>query len=535
MRSISGYQQKVGANAIRWRGGAGLLAVLMGGADGCQSIEEVLEQLESTSTGSADDSTSSTGAITPDVAIDRVPHGIGIVRVVVNQAVGIDLVAAGDVIESESRSAPIIANRAAAVFVMYELAADWHPRSIVATLSVEHGGETTVLTDERAIAIASGDDLTRTFNFYLDAEMVASDSAIRIELAETGLRADVGTPVASPVTVPDGGSALALEAIAGPSDIEVVIVPFDYDDGAGCVTIPDIDAELIGRLSDALYQQLPVDGVEITVHEPEAWNEPFDGWLALNLHLSAIRTADAVEPQVIYYGLMDPCVAPGEAPLGMAYGVPTDPSAMDAAFQRCAVGLWHSDQERVARTFIHEVSHTLGRGHAECNNEGFPVDPLYPVEGGDLDTWGFGVLDHMIRPQHVTKDFMTYCDPSWASAYGWRLMQPIVHTLASWGGKGAAPGRLLLGAISPGGTRTWRVVEGRIPTHLGARSVRLTAAVDGAPLRLDGWSFPVADEPAGTLVVAAVPDGATTVEVADESHVGERKLAAGRTWTRAPR
>lgn len=478
---------------------------------GCNRPGEVENRLDS-STGVAD-STAATHADASDVMIDDVPSGIGIVGVTLNQGVGIELVEHGEVVAD--RAGAVIAGRAAAVLVSYELASDWHAREIVARLSVIHAGETTELADQRNVTVASGDDLAETFQFLVDAELVAADTELRIELAETDPRADVDGEVSSPAAIPAGDAGIGLEAVSGPNDLEIVIVPFDYDDGEGCVTSPDLDDEMLERFTDAIYQQLPVDDIHLSVHEPEPWTEPFDGWLRLNIHLSEIRSADGVGPQVIYYGLMDPCMSPFSIPVGMAYGVPADPTAMDAAFQRCAFGMWHADRNDVAQTFVHEVSHTLGRGHVTCNSEGFPVDPHYPIEGGDLDTWGFGVLDHVVRPQNVTKDFMTYCEPSWVSAYGWRLMQPVVHTLASWdaGNGGVAPGRLLIGAVTPRGA-SWRVVDGRMPEGLATDLVQVEAEVDGAPRQLAGWVSAVADEPGSTLVLAPLPDDAGRVDVA---------------------
>jgi hypothetical protein len=295
----------------------------------------------------------------------------------------------------------------------------------------------------------------------------------------------------------------ALGVVPGPHTLEIVLVPFDYDDGAACVTSPQLGEPALQVMRDALYQQLPIDDVVITVHARETWTQPFTELLPINQRLVELRMAEAALPQVVYYGVIDPCL-PQTGTIGMAYGM-LMPTSMEMSFTRCAAGLWWDDDiDAVADTLVHEASHTLGRRHVVCSGaEGFPIDGYYPVEGGGLDTWGFGILDAVIRPARSHSDFMSYCDPSWISRYGWNQLQPVIQTISSWPSEAVVvePGRALLGVIGPEGS-DWRVVNARLPDAPTRARVRIQVRVGELEHAIEGWTIALPDDPTRSLVFA---------------------------------
>jgi hypothetical protein len=89
--------------------------------------------------------------------------------------------------------------------------------------------------------------------------------------------------------------------------------------------------------------------------------------------------------------------------------VPVDASAL-----RVSVVVWFPDDEG-ARTVVHELAHTLGRRHAPCGVAD-DLDPAFPFADGRIGVVGYDARrDTMLPPE--TKDFMSYCAPSWISAY----------------------------------------------------------------------------------------------------------------------
>jgi hypothetical protein len=130
-----------------------------------------------------------------------------------------------------------------------------------------------------------------------------------------------------------------------------------------------------------------------------------------------------------------------------------------------------------AETFVHEVGHSQGRLHVECNGmEGGP-DPTYPFDGGDIGEWGFGVIDFGLRHPTFYKDYMTYCHPTWVSTWGWNKVFPVIRELSKWEtqSRPADPynGSLLVGRLLPDGRETWRTVPGNLGPATFTDDVRI--------------------------------------------------------------
>ncbi len=454
------------------------------------------------------DVSSDTTVAAPDLpASDTTPVGIGIARIELAQGSSVALYRGGAVVEPADRGAAVVAERPAFVRVEVELAEDFVARAIVATLQLETGDGVTPIEDVRSIEFSAG---APVFEFAVPSELVRPEAAWSVTLAEAEPGIDVGASVASPTRVPED-AVVALGAAEGPHTLEIVVVPFDYDDGAGCATSPVLDDAVLQRFEDALYQQLPIDRVVMTVHAREAWTEPFDELLTVNERLIELRTAESAAPQVVYYGIIDAC-QPQTGVIGMAYGMLL-PTSMEMSFTRCAAGLWWDfDVEEVANTMVHEVGHTLGRLHVVCGgNEGFPTDGSYPIDGGGLDAWGYGLRDGVVRPAEGTADFMSYCEPSWISRHGWNELQPVVQEISTWPTDvdQAPEGRVLFGVIGPDGARPWRIVPGATITEVSrsAETIEVRVEIDGEVRGITATTWPLPEDPTRRVVVAGLPEG----------------------------
>lgn len=495
------------------------IGVLLGLA-GCTSSEATDEP---GTTSSGDATTGSEGAdasstddppmAVPDVAAhDDVPVGVGIVDVVIAQGSSLPLVRNGLAVATPDRGGGIVAGRAAAIVVGYEAAADWTPRTIVAELTLQTAGETMTLTAEHMVepgVVAALDG----FQFMVEPAHLQADTQWSIALRETEARPQLSGAVTSPSALPGDDTLAPLDVVDAPHRLEIVIVPFDYDDGAGCSTSPQLDEATLATMRDTLYQQMPVDEIVLTMHARETWTEPFEALIDINERLIELRMAEAALPQTVYYGVIDACL-PATGVTGMAYGMLV-PTSMEMSFTRCAAGLWWDDDlDTVADTFVHEVAHTLGRLHVTCGGgEGFPLDTAYPVEGGGLDAWGFGVLDGVLRPAEGMADYMTYCDPSWLSQHGWNELEPVIATISGWPMKAPVPtGRLIVGHVGSDGDDRWQVLPGDLAASKTGDRVEVEIVVDGVTQRVDGRVVAIADAPGHALVVAAAPgDGEVVV------------------------
>jgi hypothetical protein len=106
--------------------------------------------------------------------------------------------------------------------------------------------------------------------------------------------------------------------------------------------------------------------------------------------------------------------------------------------------------------------------------EGGP-DPAYPIPGGDIGEWGWGVIDFGLKHDTVYKDYMTYCNPAWVSTYGWNKVFSTIKTLSSWDFEDEAPGaddlftryggKTLTGFIYPNGAADWSTLPGSVNTE----------------------------------------------------------------------
>lgn len=488
------------------------------GSDGSSDSDDENNDDASNDNDDDDDSGTSDGLAQEDGGgsdspWDPGPHwmGIAIDAVTANQGVGITIGDGGSGIPSGDRTAPIVAGRPMLVRATWFIVGDWDPREIEArlTLTDAQGNEETFID---AMVIDGDADLTSldgTFAWSLTAEQVRPGLQYRVELLDhrqpaedihvSSLPADGGD---APVGIPDGEHV-----------IRVVVVPFAYDDGDGCSTLADTSEETLQAFHTQLYSQNPVDTVEIVAREPIAYDGPLDNISDALADVVALRFADNASSETYYYGLIDTCS--GEDGVGgvtgMAFGIPSDPTAPGAAAERTAIGVW-TGLESASQIFVHEIGHSQGRYHVACGGP-TGVDPDYPGPAGDIVDWGYGVLDHALRdPGH--KDYMTYCGPQWVSAFGWNKTHATIEALGDSGeeGDGAqAPigeesDLLVVGMISPDGAERWMIVPGTMDTYAADPGLAIELTIGDIVVSSPAHKHTVADGDA-TVVIAALPEG----------------------------
>ncbi len=453
----------------------GLFALI--GCNGAEQETDTDGETNSTTNQGTDTSSvsaSSTGATdTATTGVEFVPipaRGVKLDRVQANQAVGVDIARDGAWVPGAERSSYLIADRLMLLRGFYSVPDDWEPRKIRAHLTVYYP-DGTVHEDDETVLI-EGDSfegsLAQTFNFGLMREQVVTGIRFEMDLWETepGYE-DTPEPDPPPRIPYDGDALIGVEN--SQQTLSVVIVPFNYDDGAGCSTSPDTSEETMKLYYDLMYMQNPVDTLDITIHDPIDWKTKLTSFDQLNSFMSGLRFDEGAPPEVFYYGLVDSCSNGVGGAGGKAYGIPNIPPTKAQAYQRVSSGLTLKNNVSYAsETFVHEVGHSQGRYHIDCGGAaGF--DPTYPYPNGEVGEWGFGVLDYGMRHPTVNKDFMTYCSPTWVGNWGWSKVYPVIRTLTEWSNEAPpAPGEdiyggsLLVGSVYPDGHSTWITVPGAL-------------------------------------------------------------------------
>ncbi|MCX2966875.1 M66 family metalloprotease, partial [Gordonia aquimaris] len=144
-----------------------------------------------------------------------------------------------------------------------------------------------------------------------------------------------------------------------------------------------------------------------------SWNLPLDGpadteknWNLLLTALDEIRLLDGNRSDVIYYGFLPQLTPAGgtadhKGVLGK--GVP---------------GLG-SGRVLEERTFIHEAGHACDLAHAPCGDPKDPdkAYPTYGMSSASIGEFGLDIRYGQVKDPQTTRDYMSYCGPSWISLY----------------------------------------------------------------------------------------------------------------------
>ncbi len=537
-------------------GWCGLIALL---GLGCPASEADEPSPSGSGTGTGEDSSTSTDpsvsttagssdtGITPADSssggpVGAIPaSGISVDWVEANQAVGVRIGEDGGGVGADGRTSPLIANRITLVRAFWEIGDDWTPREIEAQFTVNYSdGTSDTKTDRKMVEGPSFiGNLGESFYWGLMADETLPGMTYHIELFETD-EAFADDAITEPPRLPDDGS----EAFVGIEEsfqlLKVVIVPFNYDFGE-CTREPDLSEETMQLFYDYMYMMMPVDTLEIEIQPNVDWDGELTSFVPLNQYMAGLRVDDAADPEVFYYGLVDVCSGRLGGAGGLANGIPSDPTSPDLAYQRVSSGLsLPSNPEFSADTFVHEVGHSLGRRHVACSGEEGGPDITYPIEGGDLGEWGFGVIDFQLRHPTVYKDYMTYCNPAWVSTWGLNKVFPVIRTLSMWdedfpGADVVRPtpkaGSVLIGNLLPDGSETWYTSVGRIGSDERSSTTAIEFQTPTGPTVHKARVTELPDI-AGTMIIAELPLGFDEISAITRLE-GTKRLSVERSAVRA--
>lgn len=340
------------------------------------------------------------------------------------QAVKVPL--ASDGVEAAGGRAPVVSGRDAVVRAWVE--GSMHGQ--VGLLDVETGEEDASL---EALPPEVFPDLPglQALTFHLPAALVRTETRFRVRVITPDGGEQVAHGVPHDARYPADGSDAPLQAQPDPGALRLVLVPVQYDTD-GSHRLPDTSPEQLERMRSLLLAVYPATEVELTVREPIQWNvklKPGTNNLQLgilNRRLADLRVADDAHFDVYYYGLIAPAstlsahcgrVRFAGCTTGQSWVV-TDPSNAD---QRLASGVGFTGDDSIW-TLIHELGHMHGRRHAPCGASSNTVDNDYPYPNAPIGTWGYDATSGTLVDPDATKDFMSYCDPTWVSDYTWQAL-----------------------------------------------------------------------------------------------------------------
>ncbi len=474
-------------------------------------------------TGVVDDT--GTGSDSGDPQEEDVPArgDITVSLVEANAGVAVPIGENGAWVGPEGRNAPMPKGRNTAVRVYVDVNEDtWTQRDIEARLDIYlPDGTVETLSETATIAgDSSTSSLQSGFLFGVIAEWMVPGVQYQVQLFEAGTGWEdlpaVETPPATPAE-PDFIGAEDTELT-----MHVVMVPVDYS-GPGCNQAVAPDQETLQPYEDAMFQQNPLETLDISWDEPYVVNDldlsnPNDFFNLLG-RAQQYRASQSPAPNVYYYFLFDNCGAcigdGGGCVLGVAPGLADE--SMAAASLRVAIGSRYLGGSEVGiETFVHEVGHTQGRAHIACPDAAAAgPDPSYPHPNGQIGVWGFGVRDFGVRNATTHVDYMSYCNPTWVSDWQWTATFNRIRTLTSWDGASVGmpeDDNVLVGALNlETGVAQWWTDRGGITTPTEGHSMRFVVGdelLELADVQIDHWSE-------GPMITVRAPlpagfDGAVT-------------------------
>ena len=492
---------------------------------GGNTTEEATTEATTTSpTSTPTTSTSTTDGSSSGDGVDGIPAtgGIRIDFIEANQGIGVKIGENGRWVGPEGRTAPLVARRVTLVRVFWTVPDDWEPREIEGRITFYLPDGTTITDSE--VETVSADSFVGTlddsFDFGLMADQALPGVGYSVELYEVD-PAFADPAVTAPPRLPEDEESVLVGVEDSWQKLKVVIVPFNYDNGGNCVTEPDLTESTMQLYYDKMLQMNPIDTLEIEIHDTLEWNTPLESLGEINSLLSDLRFEEGAPPETYYFGHIDVCAGGIDGAAGLAHGIPNDPT-MENAYQRVSTGVSY-DPELSAETFVHEVGHSQGRSHIACNGEEGGPDPTYPNKGGDIGEWGFGVVDFMLRHPTATKDYMTYCTPTWVSNFGWNKVYPTIRTLSTWDpeypGNGAPgpdadpyKGSLLVGTLLPSGKEIWNTVPGAVAEHELTDDTQIEFSIGGEVLARQPARVTEIPDSRDLLVVTPLPEGFDAVD-----------------------
>jgi hypothetical protein len=391
------------------------------------------------------------------------------------------------------------------VRAFWSLHAEFEPRELVGRLTIRYADGSELVDDRMEMVEGESIDNGPSFQWLLDPEDVHAGMSLRVQALEPEPDAASGSVSDPPPILPYAG-AIAMPVHEALLEMKVVIIPVLHQLD-GCEQMPMPTDDDIVAMREQLEQNNAVQSALVELGEPMPYTAPIggseSGFSPVLAALAIQRASDAPEPNVYYYGILDPCDGFPPGLLGQAIGIPTS-ATPENANQRIATGRWQGTGEATAETFVHEIGHSQGRRHVRCSGGEAGIDPAYPHDNGRIGVWGFGIHDFQLRAPTTARDYMTYCSNEWVSDYGWEQTLDTIETLTSWDYADVTPTNegVLVGAIHADGSATWWTARGAAPQV--ATAARMVWTIDGLEVDRAAFVEPMADGP-GTLVIAPLP------------------------------
>ncbi len=444
-------------------------------------------------------------------------------EIAVFQGVKVPIMKAGQE-HDPSKSVHPVAGRAGFVRVYVEPQSGFTPQTVTARLTLTRPGaaptsiEATLYVDEAS----EESNLDSTLNVPFPAGAVETDTSYSVELLTPPEQVNGSVTGAR---FPSTGE-LPLHAWDTGSVFKVKLVPV-LNNGK----LPELGAAQLELYRQELQAMYPVRKVELTVRE--AYDYPgtvYAGGSGISSLLTAVtnlRQKDGAPDDVYYYGAFRATETySGYCSGGCTTGICHLVGSSTDTYSRACVGVGYKGSS-AAGTMAHELGHAHGLPHAPCGSVAGP-DSSFPYTGGKIGAWGWDSRDDtLVEPG--TRDFMSYCNPSWISDYNFdrlihRMNKVANQTSSDTGAGSEQASEWQTAEVLPDGTLVWSdVVKLRRAPDAEPRAVVFERAGKDTGKAVAQF-YPLADRPGGTLLVPKRAEPWDAVRVAD---------LAGRT-VRAP-
>jgi hypothetical protein len=337
-------------------------------------------------------------------------HGLNLTDVAIYQTIKVPVMSGGSAIDVKSRTVDIVASHFAHFRGFIAPSKNYVAHDVSMRVTIINGSATDRYAFKQKVTTTSSDaDPKTTFQLTVPAEKITATTRYSVELVDCAAASgDVMT-----TRFPAGSGEVELGArVTG--GLKITLIPVKANGH-----VPDVSATTLSAYKTYLEAMYPIDHATLTVGTQITTTYPIN-WTTLVDQIRQQRKADNPDPDVYYYGLLQPTATlkdycRGGCTAGIGY---VNPATQVAT--RAAVGLSYGD-EISASTMAHEVGHNHGRNHAPCapGNSISGVDDDYPYKGAQAGVWGFDVRSGSYMAPTTTFDIMGYCDPKWISDYSY--------------------------------------------------------------------------------------------------------------------
>jgi hypothetical protein len=347
---------------------------------------------------------------------------LSIVRVEANQGVGIDIGVGEAHVGLDARPTGLLNDRPALVRVIHEVTDDWTPRDVRAELELSYDdGTSEVLEHVFRVEYSTNEYLLETsFAWVLERDQVRPDMDYQVRIFDDA--------------VSEGGELIASNPASGPKtlgvgdvDIEmhIALAPIRFK-SEDCDIYTKVDAQVIEDFRNHFYQRYPVQ--RVIIKELPLVTHGVTPVSNLVDVLRQARVDHELSPETHLVGLQIHCESGYScAPIPWSLAPTSGNGLLRTAYFAMGQSNWSRANESWQpdldwfSSVCFDTSHRPGFVACGDNEHAPDTDIQYPHERGYTNSWGYGVIDGILRdPMHYDK--MAYgCSPQWASDYSWNL------------------------------------------------------------------------------------------------------------------